>query len=115
MIRRPPRSTLFPYTTLFRSRGKAEVGGTVRANKFHQTCRGIGDGMYAKWIMRNTGSPSGDLGMDQRATRERQAWLTGMAERLVVLTKPGNSGGGKGPQLKADAGSDGGKGDCRQA
>src|SRR5256885_4043052 len=24
MIRRPPRSTLFPYTTLFRSRGTAE-------------------------------------------------------------------------------------------
>src|SRR6266481_7215496 len=25
MIRRPPRSTLFPYTTLFRSKGHAEV------------------------------------------------------------------------------------------
>src|SRR3712207_8845576 len=25
MIRRPPRSTLFPYTTLFRSRGSEEV------------------------------------------------------------------------------------------
>src|SRR3712207_7278572 len=25
MIRRPPRSTLFPYTTLFRSHGDAEV------------------------------------------------------------------------------------------
>src|SRR5256886_4995683 len=25
MIRRPPRSTLFPYTTLFRSRGKADA------------------------------------------------------------------------------------------
>src|SRR3712207_8967307 len=25
MIRRPPRSTLFPYTTLFRSRGIVEV------------------------------------------------------------------------------------------
>src|SRR3712207_7020801 len=25
MIRRPPRSTLFPYTTLFRSRGEADV------------------------------------------------------------------------------------------
>src|SRR6266567_8228979 len=24
MIRRPPRSTLFPYTTLFRSRGRSE-------------------------------------------------------------------------------------------
>src|SRR5947199_10860453 len=26
MIRRPPRSTLFPYTTLFRSRGPASRG-----------------------------------------------------------------------------------------
>src|SRR3712207_8695165 len=26
MIRRPPRSTLFPYTTLFRARQDAEVG-----------------------------------------------------------------------------------------
>src|SRR2546430_3563493 len=26
MIRRPPRSTLFPYTTLFRSRGEAGAG-----------------------------------------------------------------------------------------
>src|SRR2546426_2307755 len=25
MIRRPPRSTLFPYTTLFRSRGEAPM------------------------------------------------------------------------------------------
>src|SRR2546426_5463044 len=37
MIRRPPRSTLFPYTTLFRSRSggpaedrRVEVGGVVR-------------------------------------------------------------------------------------
>src|SRR2546426_3495808 len=26
MIRRPPRSTLFPYTTLFRSRHRADAG-----------------------------------------------------------------------------------------
>ena len=52
---------------------------------------------------------------DQLATRERKAGLTGMAERLVVLMKPGNSGGGKGPQLKADARSDEGKGDWRLA
>ena len=44
--------------------------------------------------------------VDQLATRERQAGLSGMAERLVVPTKPGNSGGGKRPQLKADARSD---------
>src|SRR2546427_8639104 len=29
MIRRPPRSTLFPYTTLFRSDGFVVVGGDV--------------------------------------------------------------------------------------
>src|SRR2546429_7175163 len=29
MIRRPPRSTLFPYTTLFRSQ-QAQVGGELR-------------------------------------------------------------------------------------
>src|SRR5690242_21579830 len=30
MIRRPPRSTLFPYTTLFRSRGAAVVRAVLR-------------------------------------------------------------------------------------
>src|SRR5688572_32150000 len=29
MIRRPPRSTLFPYTTLFRSEKKMDEGGGV--------------------------------------------------------------------------------------
>src|SRR2546422_5332253 len=29
MIRRPPRSTLFPYTTLFRSVADAQVRGTA--------------------------------------------------------------------------------------
>jgi hypothetical protein len=84
-----------------------------RTKQFHPTCRGIGDGMQAKGTIRNTGSPSGDRGSDQLATRERPAGLTGMAERLVVPMKPGNSGGGKGLQLKADARSDDGKGDWR--
>src|SRR2546422_5052434 len=30
MIRRPPRSTLFPYTTLFRSKIGVQHGGNVR-------------------------------------------------------------------------------------
>jgi hypothetical protein len=69
--------------------------------------------MQAKGIRRNTGSPSGDRGVDQLAARERKAGLTGMAERLVVPKKPGNSGGGKGLQLKADARSNDGKGEWR--
>src|SRR5687768_17958534 len=34
MIRRPPRSTLFPYTTLFRSRGPSRAG-CIRAVPAH--------------------------------------------------------------------------------
>ena len=45
MIRRPPRSTLFPYTTLFRSGAgetktyylKATVGGTIDTGAYVQT------------------------------------------------------------------------------
>src|SRR2546430_10140003 len=33
MIRRPPRSTLFPYTTLFRSRDSQEVHMSVLSSK----------------------------------------------------------------------------------
>src|SRR5438552_11329472 len=39
MIRRPPRSTLFPYTTLFRS--QAAVGGPANPNKSHTDPRGM--------------------------------------------------------------------------
>src|SRR3712207_9031346 len=34
MIRRPPRSTLFPYTTLFRSYEAATVDGATRSQQF---------------------------------------------------------------------------------
>src|SRR3712207_8809921 len=56
MIRRPPRSTLFPYTTLFRSGGRGEttrpasrrfdpagsVGGTRDVDRNHRGLRGEG-------------------------------------------------------------------------
>src|SRR2546429_6268775 len=34
MIRRPPRSTLFPYTTLFRSRARSSSGGSAVEAEF---------------------------------------------------------------------------------
>src|SRR3712207_8554605 len=53
MIRRPPRSTLFPYTTLFRSvaglggllrgGGHLAVGGTAGLVRPQQLARGVGD------------------------------------------------------------------------
>src|SRR5256885_10958424 len=46
MIRRPPRSTLFPYTTLFRSIAPGESGAPVaakhtRANHFRRFRTGV--------------------------------------------------------------------------
>src|SRR3712207_7823563 len=35
MIRRPPRSTLFPYTTLFRSGGEEHLPAEVRSRSPH--------------------------------------------------------------------------------
>jgi hypothetical protein len=79
----------------------------------HRSCRGIGDGMQTKGTRRNTGSPSGDRSQGQPATRKRQAGPSGVTERPVVPRKPGNAGGGKGPQLKGDARSDEGPRDWR--
>jgi hypothetical protein len=49
------------------------------------------------------GKPYGVVSDDQPDAREGQAGRCGVAERLVVLRKPGNAGGGKGPQFKIDA------------
>src|SRR3712207_7606701 len=50
MIRRPPRSTLFPYTTLFRS---GNIGLVKAAEKFDET-RGFKFISYAVWWIRQS-------------------------------------------------------------
>src|SRR5256885_12316735 len=53
MIRRPPRSTLFPYTTLFRSpRSSARRGERVRRGQAARQCR---DKLQAAWKGRKDG------------------------------------------------------------
>src|SRR3712207_7940808 len=47
MIRRPPRSTLFPYTTLFRSVGM--IAKTNQAN-LGQMFEGVNDKGFATWL-----------------------------------------------------------------
>src|SRR2546425_1931833 len=39
MIRRPPRSTLFPYTTLFRSRSCAPLSAVTRDDAFQSSAK----------------------------------------------------------------------------
>src|SRR2546427_1005003 len=57
------------------------------------------------------GKPRGVVSDDQLEAREGQAGRPGVAERFVVPRKPGNAGGGKGPQFKTDATSGEGPGD----
>src|SRR2546426_6555591 len=77
MIRRPPRSTLFPYTTLFRS---------VLANGFAQACNGFprcGNGERSRMdkaasdrtlhILTNTGYAMCDR--DRKSTRLNSSHL----------------------------------------
>src|SRR5262245_28540106 len=49
------------------------------------------------------GKPQCVVRNDQPDAREGQAGRIGVAERLVVLGKSGNAGGGKGPQFKTNA------------
>src|SRR5258708_31923426 len=64
MIRRPPRSTLFPYTTLFRSRGVGVGTGVGRGVGVGTGVgRGVGTG-----VGRGMGEGVGD-GRDRKSTR----------------------------------------------
>src|SRR2546429_3144593 len=76
MIRRPPRSTLFPYTTLFRS----TVAEPSRVNwKLLLYATGLG------WL-RGEG-PAGNL---HRALTTLRAELEKMGGSLAVLHRPAN-------------------------
>src|SRR3712207_8791666 len=63
MIRRPPRSTLFPYTTLFRSGGGGGGDRGVRA------ARGAGGGDHVLGVRRGGRGGGGGGASDRRAGR----------------------------------------------
>src|SRR5258708_14677003 len=77
MIRRPPRSTLFPYTTLFRSfleRGLQEVGGIVvelakrcNMNRSHLQVLLKKHGIHSKEFHASSAAPEGAI--DRKSTR----------------------------------------------
>src|SRR2546429_5703016 len=48
MIRRPPRSTLFPYTTLFRSSRRGSARGAQLGSADRQAARVPGAGVVAR-------------------------------------------------------------------
>src|SRR2546426_6412115 len=70
MIRRPPRSTLFPYTTLFRSRRLGAQPGQA----LHPVRRLVDLGAPARQIAGH-GPPHGFLVLDRKSTRLNSSHL----------------------------------------
>src|SRR5256885_11211544 len=69
MIRRPPRSTLFPYTTLFRSEGKDERGKTKGGRAAFWRCEegAVNIGDFAREGAKTPGKPKE---LQRRAAKE---------------------------------------------
>src|SRR3712207_7181260 len=67
MIRRPPRSTLFPYTTLFRSEGPSDAG--VRHRAVHRVRDDPLDARHAAELLEEGRVGARRRGRDRKSTR----------------------------------------------
>src|SRR2546430_5136191 len=109
MIRRPPRSTLFPYTTLFRSRRVQR--GPVQLLLDRRPARGRGGfdrgGVQVRGqgrevlpargaVGRGRGARVGPRGGGRRVPAEREVDDVRERERLDPLGQIGGQGGGRG-------------------
>src|SRR2546421_6608185 len=101
MIRRPPRSTLFPYTTLFRSHGHRWLTDQIHAKGFKAglwvapfavTERSGVPGAHPDWLLRRADAPivwdtrddwGGKVYSLDGAHPQVQQWLFDLARRAV--------------------------------
>src|SRR2546425_7416341 len=88
MIRRPPRSTLFPYTTLFRSAGKFEGArvGTVAAQRVEHLAGEFGEHGGVVFTVEHEGVASGTHTRSEEHTSELQS-LAYLVCRLLLEKK----------------------------
>src|SRR6516162_9842922 len=93
--------------------GDSTTAAAVRvgARDTPRCCTGVVAATCTQGKRTQHGKPHCVIRDDQPDAREGQAGRTGVAERPVVSLKPGNAGGEKGPQFKADARRGEGPGD----
>src|SRR5450759_1666184 len=84
--------------------GKADTAGVNERSSTPSRCAGVVATACTQGKRTQHGKPQGVVRQDQPDAREGQIGRLGVAERFAVPLRPGNSGGGKGPQFKADAG-----------
>jgi len=92
-MRRPTR---LPYRGRLTRLGK-------RADDAPSRCAGVVATACTQGKRAQHGKPRGGLSDDQPDAREGGSGRPGVTERLAVPLKPGNAGGGKGPQFRTDA------------
>src|SRR3989442_7401553 len=95
MIRRPPRSTLFPYTTLFRSGRHRRAGGAVAARTAERRQTG---GRAAR------GSRGRDEPADRKSTRLNSSHVRISYAVFCLKKKKGREGGHHPQKPRACAG-----------
>src|SRR3989441_11692146 len=74
MIRRPPRSTLFPYTTLFRSHSHRGCGHAAHASSLALRCR--------HWAFRRRPSDRSES-VDERLRRGAPRYAATVLSRVI--------------------------------
>ena len=101
MMRRPTHPHIWGRLTRLGSRAK----------DIPSRCAGVVATACTQGKRTQHGRPQGVVRDDQPDAREGQAGRPGEAERFAVPLKPGNAGGGKGPQFKTNARRSEGPGD----
>src|SRR5258705_10279607 len=81
MIRRPPRSTLFPYTTLFRS-----IPGVLKTHIERIGTLSFIRGVYRRIPLRAVGLQVKRIGADRKSTRLNSSHL-GISYAVFCLKK----------------------------
>src|SRR5690348_18417490 len=87
MLRRPPRSTLFPYTTLFRSLEGTRLAGQAVANRsgIHDDVHQADSGNAVGQAMVNAGQNSGAIAWEReigRASCRERVEISGVGVSL---------------------------------
>src|SRR2546425_10035408 len=98
MIRRPPRSTLFPYTTLFRSVADELPGLEAGAGLQAGARRPKGEPLDERQVGRRLQQEDGDVDDDQRlGDRGHGQERDGTAAMTPFKRRPAPGSGGRSP------------------
>src|SRR5258707_10833163 len=87
MIRRPPRSTLFPYTTLFRSISRARSASSRRYQASHSLCGGRSGAFQSRTALAKVAAAQGSRSEEHTSELQSRQYLVC---RLLLEKKKNN-------------------------